>query len=302
MTQVSIIIPTYNRAALLPAAIESAKQAGADVEVIVVDNGSVDETPEVCRAISGIRYLRLDPNVRQARARNAGIGISKGEYLVFLDDDDQLLPGLLAERIKMLETDPKLGFAYGPILFGDPVTCMPTGGSSADQSPGGDIFWKLLERNFIFVHSVVARRSLVEQAGLFDPEVVGAEDWLLLMQMAESHMAAVVEEPVAIYRTFTRKSGQTSSNRIEMCQAAARAQAKALQLPRALAAPASQRRTVRQQCLDMLAMSLITEARENVKAGFYWPGIKHLWHAAKLNPRRALTLRSLKWFFFSPYA
>jgi hypothetical protein len=286
---------------MLPTAIESAKQAGADVEVIVVDNGSVDETPEVCRAISGIRYLRLDPNVRQARARNAGIAVSEGEYVVFLDDDDQLLPGVLDKRVEMLESDPKLGFVYGPVLFGDPVNCLPTGGSSAEQTVGGDIFWNLLERNFIYIHSVLARKSLVEQAGLFDPEVVGAEDWLLLTQLAEHHTVGTVEEPVAIYRTFTRKSRQTSSNRIEMCQAAARAQAKALQLPRALASSELQRRTARQRCLDMLTMSLITEARQDLKEGRRRTAMRHWWGSVKLNPRRAWTLRNLKWFFFSPW-
>jgi hypothetical protein len=285
---------------MLPLAIESAKNAGADVEVIVVDNGSLDDTPEVCRGIPGIRYLRLDPNVRQARARNAGIGIATGDYFVFLDDDDQLLPGALDKQLAVLESNPELGLVYGPVLLGDPISCSPTGERHA-ECVEGDIFWRLLEGNFILIHSVLARRSLVEKAGLFDPEVVGAEDWLLLLKIAENHEVGVVTDPVAIYRAFTRKSGQTSSNRVEMCWAGARAQAKGLQLPRALAAPKAQRRAARQRCLDMLTMSLITEARFDLKNGLRRSSIRHLLHALKLNPRRAWTLRSFKWFLFSPW-
>jgi glycosyltransferase involved in cell wall biosynthesis len=300
VVQTSIIIPTYNRAALLPLAIESAKRAGEDVEVIVVDNGSVDDTPQVCRETSGIRHLRLEVNVRQARARNAGIQISEGKYLVFLDDDDQLLPNSLAERVNLLESDARLGFAYGPVLIGDSINCLPTGETNEAQCIEGDLFWPLLESNFILIHSVIARRSLVEAAGLFDPEVVGAEDWLLLMQLSEKHLTGLVNEPVAIYRMFTRKSGQTSSNRIEMCRAAARAQAKGLQLPRALASPAA-RQAIRQRCLDMLTMSLISEARSDLKHARPLSAAKYMREALRLNPRRAWTLRSLKWLFVSPW-
>jgi glycosyltransferase involved in cell wall biosynthesis len=301
MAKVSIIIPTYNRAEWLPRAIASAKVAGDDVEVIVVDNGSVDETPRVCAAIGGINYLRLDPNVRQARARNAGIGISTGRFLTFLDDDDQRLPGSLEAQIALLESNPELGFVYGPVLLGDTKDCAPTGESTPGFCPQGDIFWSLLEKNEIPLPGVVARREFVEEVGMFDPEVVGAEDWMLLIRLAERRQVGVVEDPVAICRIFTRSSGQTSSNRSAMCYAGARALEKGLVLPRALEAPAAQRKEVRQRCLDMLSMSLITQARLDLSDGMLRPALRQFADALRLNPRRALTLRAFKWFLWSPW-
>ena len=301
MPRVSIIIPTYNRAAWLPRAIESAKVAGDDVEVIVVDNGSTDETAAICRTIAGIRYLRLDPNVRQARARNAGTKISTGEFLVFLDDDDQRLPNSLDAQINLLEDNPEMGFVYGPVLLGDVENCLPTGESSPAQLLTGDLFWRLLEGNFIHVPSVMAPRRLVEEAGLFDPEVVGAEDWLLLIRLAERHLVGAVDEPVAICRVFTRTSGQTSSNRFEMCKAAVRTLTRGLSLPRALEGTAAMRRKARQNCRDMLTMTLLTEVHADLEENMKSSAVKHFVEALRVNPKRALTLRTVKWFFFSPW-
>lgn len=294
MTQVSIIIPTYNRVAWLPQAIESAKSAGNDVEVIVVDNGSTDETPKVCRDTPGIRYIRVYPNVRQAHARNAGIEISNGEFLVFLDDDDRRLADSLEAQIKLLESKPELGFVYGRVLLGDSLNCEPTGETSPAQCLAGDLFWTLLEGNFIHFHSVVTRRKFVEEIGRFDPEVVGAEDWMMLIRLSERRPIGVIEPPVAIYRTFTPVSGQTSSRRAWMCAAAARAQAKALRLPRALEAPDTKRKAVRRRFLNTLSGMLIDETMSALTNHNYRLAIEGYLTALKLNTIRAAHPYTLK--------
>jgi glycosyltransferase involved in cell wall biosynthesis len=286
---------------MLPQAIDSAKNAGGEPEVIVVDNGSTDETAEVCRTISGIRYIRLDPNVQQARARNAGIEISTGEFLVFLDDDDVRLPGSLNAQVDLLEADPSLGFVYGPVLIGDPKHCLPTGGRSLEHCPQGDLFWDLLERPFIHLHSVVTRKNLIEAAGLFNPELVGAEDWVLLIRLAERRLVRAVEEPVAVYRMFERNTWQTSSNRLRMCRVAAIGQAQALTLPRAMEAPTAKRKRVREKCLDLLTMELITESRADWSNGRIQSAFRHFAAALQINPRRAWTLRAFKWLLISPW-
>lgn len=301
VAKVSIIIPTYNRAAMLPQAIESAKNAGGNPEVIVVDNGSTDETPEVCRAISGIRYLRLYPNVKQSRARNAGIEISTGEFLLFLDDDDILLPGSLDARVNLLESDPNLGFVYGPVLIGDAKNCIPTGKISPAQCLEGDLFWSLLVLPFIYLHSVMARKKLIEEVGCFNPELVGAEDWLLLVHLAERGLVRAVEEPVAVYRMFDRHSGQTSSNRLRICRMLEIGQAQALTLPRALEAPPSKRKQARQQWLDMLSMELITQSRADWSKGLFRSALRNFAGSLQINPRRAVTLRAFKWLVLSPW-
>ena len=122
MPRVSVIIPTHNRASLLQRAIESAKHAGTDIEIIVVDDASTDETQSTCRGRPDIIYLRMERNVGQARARNAGIVRSTGEYLAFLDDDDLRLPRSLDMQAEILESDKDLGFVYGQVHVGDPKT------------------------------------------------------------------------------------------------------------------------------------------------------------------------------------
>ena len=79
--RISVVITTYNRSRLLPRAIESAQSAGTDLEVIVVDDCSSDDTPEVCAQIPGIRYVRLTVNRGLANARNIGIAESSSEFI-----------------------------------------------------------------------------------------------------------------------------------------------------------------------------------------------------------------------------
>jgi glycosyltransferase involved in cell wall biosynthesis len=294
VVKVSIIIPTHNRAQSLPGAIESAKTASDDAEIIVVDDASTDETPEICRGIPGIRYLRLEQNVRQAGARNAGIGLANGEYLAFLDDDDLRLPNSIDAQVEELEANPQVGFVYGRVLFGDQENCRPTGESSPGECLSGDLFWRIIEGNFIHIPSVVTRKKLVEEVGLFDSEVTGVEDWLMLIRLSERHAVAAVEEPVAIYRRPTRTSSQTSSNMAAMCHATARALAKALTLPRALEAPQERLRQLRQRSLDGISWMLVGEAIAAYCEGNYRIALSSYATALRMNPLRAARPYTLK--------
>src|SRR5258707_4639971 len=119
MPSASIIIPTHNRPQLLRRAVESARAAGTDVEVVVVDDASVDETAMVCRELAGIEYIRLDRIQGVAGARNVGILGSSSEYIAFLDDDDLRLPGSLDLQTTMLAADPEAGLVCGAMLIAD---------------------------------------------------------------------------------------------------------------------------------------------------------------------------------------
>jgi len=99
----SIIIATHDRPQLLPRAVESAHAAGTDVEIVVVDDASTDETARVCQTLSGIKYVRTERNQRVAGARNIGLVASRGEYISFLDDDDTRLPDSLDAQIEALD-------------------------------------------------------------------------------------------------------------------------------------------------------------------------------------------------------
>ena len=125
MPSVSVVITTYNRARLLPRAIESAQNAGSDLEVIVVDDCSTDDTPEVCANIRGIRYVRLNTNQGLASARNAGIAESRSEFIAFLDDDDLRLPGSIDKQLQTLTADDRIALCYGQALIGDAQRQLP---------------------------------------------------------------------------------------------------------------------------------------------------------------------------------
>src|SRR5262245_20302605 len=190
MPSVSTIITTYNRAELLPRAIESAMQAASDVEVIVIDDCSGDETPDVCAQLEGIRYVRLSRNHGLANARNVGIGECATEFIAFLDDDDLRLPGSLDRQLAVLKASDGAAFCYGQALIGDARRQLPTGEIYPLTCPQGDIFWKLLEHNFVPMPSVVARKSsLIAQHG-FNTELTLIEDWDMWLRLSEEYLVA----------------------------------------------------------------------------------------------------------------
>lgn len=264
--RVSVIIPTCNRAAFLPGAVQSAKQAGSHLEIIVVDDGSTDETPEVCRQLSDIRYIRLPHNVGLARARNAGILASAAEFVAFLDDDDLRLPDSLDSQVRALGASPTAAFCYGKVLIADPLRQLPTGEILPQRCPAGDIFWQLLEQNFIQVPSVVARRNALIEADMFT-DAKGIEDWELWLRMTESRPVVAVQEPVALYRKSNSSSGQLSSDFRTMYQYMRLVQEAALKLPRAAAASRWQRRRARRRFITGLYRSLLYEATAALAAG-----------------------------------
>jgi glycosyltransferase involved in cell wall biosynthesis len=266
MPRISVLIPTRNRAAFLPGAVQSAKQAGSDLEIIVVDDGSTDETPEVCRQLSGIRYIRLPHNVGLAEARNAGILASAAEFVAFLDDDDLRLPDSLDSQVRALDASPAAAFCYGQVMIADPLRQLPTGEILPQRCPAGDIFWELREYNFIPVPSVVARRQALIESQMFTDEK-GVEDWELWLRMTESRPVVAVQNPVALYRKPNSSSGQLSSDFTTMYRYMRLVQESALKLPRAAAAPRSQRRRARLRFVTRLYRSLLYEATAALAAG-----------------------------------
>lgn len=210
MPLTSIIITTHNRPQLLSRAIESATLAGANVEVIVVDDASTDETAEVCRDLSGLNYVRVERNQRVAGARNLGVLVSGGEYITFLDDDDLRLPGSLDLQIKLLEANQEAALIYGQAVLVD-QSGKPTPQLYPIVCPQGDVFWELLGRNFIPCGSAVFRRSCLDRVGLLDHSLAGIDDWDLWIRIAELYPIIAFEEPVMHWRQSTPSSRQGTS-------------------------------------------------------------------------------------------
>lgn len=284
MPRVSLIIPTHGRPQLLLRAVESAKLAGRDVELVVVDDASTDGTAEVCRELEGIKYVRLEHNLGVAGARNAGLLASTAEYVAFLDDDDLRLADSLDLQLAALARQPKAGFVCGSMLLADQEGRL-TGERSAPNHPGGDIFWELLELAFpVMPLSVLFRKECFFRVGLFRHRLAGIDDWDMFVRIAELYPVAVMDEAVGVYRQPTPASGQGSSQAARHLTRAIRHQRELLRLPRAMSATAGRRKQARGAAINRVANTLIRNAAEGLLAGSYGLACANILSTLRLDP------------------
>ncbi|MBV9927202.1 MAG: glycosyltransferase [Acidobacteria bacterium] len=297
MAKVSLIIPTFNRPHLLPRAVESAHGAGEGVEVIVVDDGSVDETARVCRTLPGIRYVRLDRNQGVAGARNVGLLESTGDYVAFLDDDDLRLPDSLARQVALLESAPEAGLVASAVLLAD-ENCVPNGEVAAPRAKSGDVFWQVLELNlFLLPDSVLVRKSCFFEVGLFNRRLAGIDDWDMWARIAELRPFVIDERPVSIYRSPSPTSGQGSSHLARHLHAAFKHQARLLKLPRAQAAPEQRRRAVRAGLRRRVSDTLSWRAAEQLPRGHVHFATSNFLTALRISPLWAARPTHLRVFW-----
>jgi glycosyltransferase involved in cell wall biosynthesis len=267
MPRVSVIIATRNRCALLPRAIESARRAARDVEIVVVDDASEDQSAAVCANYSvNVRYVRLQRRLGLGGARNVGLISSSAPYIAFLDDDDVRLEGSLDQQIDLLDAEPNAGMIYGKALYGNEA-CEPTGASYPDVCPRGDLFWQLLVWNFIPCPTVVFRRACLARLGLLEDESPGIEDWDLWVRIAEVYPVLALDEPVAIWRQPVYASAQFTSRGEELHRLARRLhREKWLKLPRALEAGRLRRREIARAFAQRASLQLLWEGAAKLKS------------------------------------
>jgi len=286
VAKTSVVIATHSRPKSLTRAVESAQRAGNDIEVIVVDDASTDETAEVCGKLPGIRYIRVDRNQQVAGARNIGILSSTAEYITFLDDDDYRLPDSLDRQVAVLDAAPRVGLVYGRALIANQqgkvigeYPCIP-------RCPEGDVFWDLLVSNFICCHTGVFRKSCLYRIGMLDASIPGIDDWDLWVRISELCRVAVVDKPVSVWRRATLGSNQGSSNVARLVSMAVNTHMnKWMRLPRAIEAPLETRNSVRQKFRDSQASFLLTNAAVTVAAGSSLKAISDLLNVFSLDRR-----------------
>jgi glycosyltransferase involved in cell wall biosynthesis len=193
---ISVIIPVFNRAGEVCNAIDSAlAQTLPPLEVIVVDDGSTDETPDVlARYGDRIRVVRRS-NQGVAAARNAGIAIARGDLLAFLDSDDVWLPRKLELQASRIEADPELGLVHCGVDFeGTGINLDGMEGSVATEI-------LRLERSVIVAHGsgVMVPRRVAEEVGGFDARMRVSEDWDFCYRVATRRRIAFVAEPLVLH-------------------------------------------------------------------------------------------------------
>lgn len=198
---VSVIIPTHNRALPLREAVNSVfAQEGRgelfDLEVVVIDDASSDETPDIVRQLPSVRYLRFDVNRGPSIARNAGIVASTGRYVAFLDDDDIWLPTHLKVQVPILEQQHDIGVVYGHGLVKDlhgNLVLWPQSG------PSGRVFEEFLVRtdDFINIDTLLVRRDAIDRAGHFDEAIETMEHYEFALRLAYHYPWHFVQGPIA---------------------------------------------------------------------------------------------------------
>lgn len=229
--RVSIIIPTYNRAAFLKEALESVSaQTHPNWECIVVDDGSTDETESVVAQFEPrVQYVHQE-NAGPAAARNHGIGVSDGEQILFLDSDDRLLPDALERLHAALDAEPSASVAYGGFYIslpggefvsqvrkGTPVLPRPVDlpeGVDPDAVPyglskEGNLLPEFLQNDVLLMGTALFRRSCVEAIGGFKESLPHHEHWDFALRVAKSGADFVpTRHPVLCLRMHGNNRGR----------------------------------------------------------------------------------------------
>ena len=198
---VSVVIPAYNRAHLLPETLESVlAQSYTSIETIVVDDGSTDNTAQLLEGYGPHIRVIAQANQGEGPARNTGIAAARGTYIAFVDSDDIWLPEKLERQLQVLTSRPDLRWAYSDAYVFDGATGrkLYRCGQRIRQWEGA-IARRLLVADFIPSPTPVVHRSVFDEVGGFSSLVIGA-DWEMWLRIASRYPAVKVNGALAGYR------------------------------------------------------------------------------------------------------
>lgn len=199
--KVSVIIPTYNRAHVLKRAMDSVlSQEEVELELIVVDDGSTDETKELVSGYQDerVRYIRAEKNGGPARARNLGAKEAKGDFIAFQDSDDEWRPLKLKKQLELFEGD---GTGAGMVYccfqkkFPDREIIYPPQDMPKEMK-SGQVFETLLFRPLVGTPTMLIPKAVWQEIEGFNEELRCFEDWELTMRIAKRYPILLLEEPL----------------------------------------------------------------------------------------------------------
>lgn len=259
--RVSVVIPAYNRAEDLRGAVESVRAQTHPVhEIIVVDDGSQDDTREVVQALPGVVKYIYQANQGVSRARNRGLTEAGGELVALLDTDDRWDSTKLEVQTRVMATYPEVGWSATDIrlvrveepsrIMGGMERAVPVFKEQRHKPPQwfrtrlerrvveaeewsveayvGDAFGLLLHGNFVFPSTVVFRRSLIDEVGLFDPAFPRAEETDYFLRLAAASPLAIIDRRLTTYRTGGEDTLTSPFYTVELTEFALRALEKAV--------------------------------------------------------------------------
>jgi len=212
--KVSVVLPTYNRARLLKRSIASVlEQTYRNLELIVVDDCSVDDTMNVVRSFDDkrIRYIRHKNNRGEAASRNTGIKLAEGKYIASQDSDDEWVREKLEKQMKVFENSPSnLGVVYSGLwkIKGDKKNYIPSGGIKKKE---GHVHNELLKVNFIGTPTTVIKKECFEKVGFFDERLFHLVDWELWIRISKHYDFKYISEALTLVH-FTKGSISSSKD------------------------------------------------------------------------------------------
>jgi glycosyltransferase involved in cell wall biosynthesis len=215
--RVSVIIVTYNYGHFLGEAMQSVlDQTFQDWEVIVVDDGSTDNTREVVEAFGDPRiHYVYQENQGNPAARNTALRLVKGEYIAFLDADDVWFPEKLQKQVAQLDgLAPTVGLVYGDVyLFNHDDGAIIGRFLQGRRPPTGRVFGQLLEPDGWFISDTASliRREVFDRIGLYDQNLLTYEDWEMWVRIASAYEVEALDEPLA----RCRRHGSNLGKRVE---------------------------------------------------------------------------------------
>lgn len=214
---ISVIVPAYNRADFILRPLNSVcNQSYNNFEIIVVDDGSTDNTASFIKNYKDkrIKYIKHTENRGVPSARNTGIKAARGEYITFLDSDDEIYPEKFEIQLNRLCD---LSDSYGLIYCGYSLFINSTEEHVMDIVPEeyGNICDALLKRCIFAVHTPLIRKSCFEECGLFDESLPGCEDWDMWIRLSQHYKFTFVPDILAKFYIHGEQKSTNLKNKIQ---------------------------------------------------------------------------------------
>jgi glycosyltransferase involved in cell wall biosynthesis len=286
MPRTSVIMPCYNHGRFVGESVAAVLgQTFADLELIVVDDASKDDSVKVLRGLAQkdarVKVIVHERNRGASGSRNDGFRAAVGEFVAYCDADDLWKPEKLGRQIRLLEEHPECDITYCDSEIID-ETGRLTGELFSDQippppTPSGNLFEALCARNFINMQTVMARRWPLGESLLFDEHIKWVEDWWQWIRLARHHRFLYEPAALALYRVhpqstvFTQKRGYRKNR----CKVAIRTLHAYTDIPL----------KIRAQFWDQIGRELCYLGKRRRGCRFIWKGLRFGW-AARLPLRR----------------
>lgn len=214
---VSVVIPAYNSARMIEQTLASVcAQDFADFEVIVVNDGSPDQTSQIVRSVVDPRIRLIEKaNAGLPAARNSGVAAARGDYIAFLDHDDFWHPQKLSAQLECFRLHPTAGVVYGEFRSWDGIAApafddAPLDGNNIVPALSGWIYHKLLLTNWVMITTALYKREVIERIGPFDTSLPRADDWDYAIRTSRHYEFRKLRQVVALSRSHPQRMSRQS--------------------------------------------------------------------------------------------